>query len=89
MVPRRMHGPKKRGSNQRLKKLRKEQFRELHYLSNIVRAIKLNRMWHAWSRKNNLSGVIGKPEGKRPLGRTRHWWNDNIKRTLEIYDKKR
>jgi hypothetical protein len=22
--------------------------------------------------------MIGKPEGKRPLGRPRHWWEDNI-----------
>jgi len=23
--------------------------------------------------------LLGKPEGKRPLGRTRHRWEDNIK----------
>jgi hypothetical protein len=23
--------------------------------------------------------LVGKPEGKRPLGRPRHWWIDNIK----------
>jgi hypothetical protein len=23
--------------------------------------------------------LVGKPEGKRPLGRTRHRWMDNIK----------
>jgi hypothetical protein len=23
--------------------------------------------------------LVGKPEGKRPLGRTRHRWEDNIK----------
>ena len=26
---------------------------------------------------------MGKPEGKRPLGRPRHRWEDNIKRGLE------
>jgi hypothetical protein len=25
---------------------------------------------------------IGKPEGNRPLGRTRHWWEVNIKMDL-------
>jgi hypothetical protein len=27
--------------------------------------------------------LVGKPEGKRPLGRTRHKWEDNIKMDLQ------
>jgi len=27
--------------------------------------------------------LVGKPEGKRPLGRPRHKWEDNIKVDLE------
>jgi hypothetical protein len=27
--------------------------------------------------------LVGKPEGKRPLGRHRRRWEDNIKRDLE------
>jgi len=27
--------------------------------------------------------VVGKPEGKRPLGRHRHRWEDNIKPDLQ------
>jgi len=27
--------------------------------------------------------LVGKPEGKRPLGRPRHKWEDNIKRDLQ------
>ena len=27
--------------------------------------------------------LVGKPEGKRPLGRPRHRWEDNIKMGLE------
>jgi hypothetical protein len=26
--------------------------------------------------------VVGKPEGERPLGRPRHWWEDNIRMEL-------
>jgi hypothetical protein len=26
--------------------------------------------------------LVGRPEGKRPLGRPRHRWEDNIKRDL-------
>jgi hypothetical protein len=27
--------------------------------------------------------LVGKPDGKRPLGRPRHGWEDNIKMDLE------
>jgi len=27
--------------------------------------------------------LVGKPEGKRPLGRPRHRWEDNIKMDLQ------
>jgi hypothetical protein len=27
--------------------------------------------------------LVGKPEGKRPLGRVRHRWEDNIKMDLQ------
>ena len=27
--------------------------------------------------------IVGKPEGKRPLGRPRHKWEDNIKMDLQ------
>jgi hypothetical protein len=27
--------------------------------------------------------VVGKPEGKRPIGRPRHRWEDNIKMDLQ------
>jgi hypothetical protein len=27
--------------------------------------------------------LVGKPEGKRPLGRNRHRWEDNIKMDLQ------
>ena len=28
-------------------------------------------------------GLVGKPEGKRPLGRSRHRWEDNINMHLQ------
>jgi hypothetical protein len=28
--------------------------------------------------KNAYKTLVGKPEGKRPLGRTRHRWEDNF-----------
>jgi hypothetical protein len=38
-------------------------------------------MWHAW--KRGVYRVLGgRPEGKRPLGRPRRRWEDNIKLDL-------
>jgi hypothetical protein len=34
-------------------------------------------MWHEWGRR--VTCIVGKPEGKRPLGRPRRRWIDNIK----------
>ena len=51
--------------------------------------IKLRRMrWagHAaltWERRCVNKGMVGKTEGKRPLGRPRHRWEDIIKIDLQ------
>jgi hypothetical protein len=61
---------------------------ELHSLyssPNIVRVIKSWRMrWaghvaHMRERRGVYRVFVGSPEGKRPLGRPRLWWEDNIK----------
>jgi hypothetical protein len=33
-------------------------------------------------KRNAYMILVGKPEGKRPLGRPRRWWADNIKMDL-------
>jgi len=34
-------------------------------------------MWHIWVRRGGVYRVLlGKPEGRRPLGRPRHRWVD-------------
>jgi hypothetical protein len=38
-------------------------------------------MWHAWER-NVYRVLMGKPEGKRPLGRPRRRWKDEIRMDL-------
>jgi len=56
---------------------------------NIVRVIKSRRMRWAGhvARMRERRGVyrvlVGKPEGKRPLGRPRRRWEDNIKLDLQ------
>ena len=51
---------------------------------NIVRVVKSRRMrWtghvaHMGEDRGVPRVLVGKPEGKRPLGRPRHGWEDNI-----------
>jgi hypothetical protein len=40
-------------------------------------------MWHAWGEGRGVYRVlVGRPEGKRQLGRPRRRWEDNIKMDL-------
>jgi hypothetical protein len=34
-------------------------------------------------KRNACRIIVGKPERKRPLGKPRHWWVDNIKMDLK------
>jgi hypothetical protein len=70
------------------RKLHNDELHSLYSSPNIVRVIKSRRMgWagHA-ARMGKGRGVyrflVGRPEGKRPLGRPRHRWEDNIKMDL-------
>jgi hypothetical protein len=38
-------------------------------------------MWHAWERRM-YKVLVGKPEGKRPLGRPRRRWEDGVRMDL-------
>jgi len=66
-----------------------EELNDLYCSPNIVRVIKSRRMRWAGhvARMGERSGVyrvlMGKPEGKRPVGRPRLRWEDNIKMDLE------
>jgi hypothetical protein len=39
-------------------------------------------MWREWGEMNVYSLLVGKPEERRPLGRPRRRWIDNIKKDL-------
>jgi hypothetical protein len=70
------------------RKLHNEEFHNLYSSPSVIRIIKSRRMrWAghvAWmgEKRNVYRLLVGKPEGKRPLGRPRHRWMDNIKMDL-------
>jgi hypothetical protein len=39
-------------------------------------------MLHVWDRRDSYRVLVGKPEGKRPFGRPKRKWEDNIKINL-------
>ena len=66
-----------------------EELNDLYASSNIVRVIKSRRMRWAGhvarmgERRRVYRVLVGKPEGKGPLGRPRRRWEDNIKMDLQ------
>ena len=68
---------------------RNEELNDLHSSPNIARVIKSIRMRRAGhvARMGEERGVyrflLGKPEGRRPLGRPRRRWVDNIRMDLQ------
>jgi hypothetical protein len=71
--------------------LHNDELHSLYSSLNIVWVIKSRRMRGAGhvARMGEGRGVyrvlVGRLEGKRPLGRHRHRWEDNIKRDLREY----
>jgi hypothetical protein len=63
------------------RKLHNKELHNLYSLSNIIRMIRPRKMrWACTGEKRNVYRIlVGKPEGKRPLGRLRCRWEDNIK----------
>jgi len=88
-VLRRVFGPKRDAVTGEWRKLHCEEFRDLYSLPNIVRVVKSRRMRWAGNVARMGEGrvvhrvLVGKPEGKRPLGRPRRRWEDNIKMDLQ------
>jgi len=79
---RRIFGPKRAEGTGEWRKLHKEELNAMYTSPSIVRVIKLRRMRWAGHvarmgerRSEALYRVlVGKPEGKRPLGRPRGRW---------------
>ena len=88
-VLRRVFGPKRDEVTEEWRKLHNEELSDLYSLPNIMRVVKSRRMrWeghvaHMGEGRGVHRVLVGKPEGKRPLGRPRRRWEKKIKMDLQ------
>jgi hypothetical protein len=84
---RKIFGPKRKEDGS-WRKLHNDELHSLYSSPNIVTVIKSRRMRWAGQVARMGKGrcvyrdLVGRPEGKRPLGRPRRRWEDNIKMDL-------
>jgi hypothetical protein len=83
----RIFGPKREEGGSR-KRVHNDELHSLYSSPNVVTVIKARRMRWAGHVARMGEGrcvyrvLVGRPEGKRPLGRPRRRWEDNIKMDL-------
>jgi hypothetical protein len=87
-VLRRIFGPKRNQVTGEWRKLHNEELHDLYCLPSIIRIIKSRRMRWAGhvarigEKRNAYRLLVGKPEGKRLLGRPRCRWVDTTRMDL-------
>jgi hypothetical protein len=88
-VLRRIFGPKRDEATGDWRRLHNEELNDLYSSPNIIRVIKSRKMRWAGhvTRMGDKRGadriLVGRPEGRSPLGRPRRRWEDNIKMDLK------
>jgi hypothetical protein len=88
-VLRRIFGPKRDEATGEWRRLRNEELNGLYSSPNIIRVIKSRRMrWvehvaRMGEKRGAYRILVGRPEGRRPLGRPRLTWEDNIRMDLQ------
>jgi hypothetical protein len=87
-VLRRISGPKRDEVTGELRKLHNEKLNDLYSSPSIIRIMKARRMRWAGhvarmgEKRNVYRLLVGKPEGRRPLGRPKRRCVDNIRMDL-------
>jgi hypothetical protein len=87
-VLRRIFGPKRDEMTGECRKLHNEELHNLYSSPDIIKQIKSRRMrWaghvaRVGEERKVYKVLVGKPEGKRPLGRPRRRWEDGIRMDL-------
>jgi hypothetical protein len=87
-VLRRIFGPKRDEVTGEWRKLHNKELHILYSSPDIIRQVKSRRMRWAGhvarmgEERKVYKVLVGKPEGKRPLGRLRHRWEDGIRMDL-------
>jgi hypothetical protein len=87
-VLRRIFGPKRDEVTGEWRRLHNKELYALCSSPNIIRMIKSRRLRWAGhvarmgERRGAYRALVGKREGRRPLGRPRRRWEDNIKMDL-------
>jgi hypothetical protein len=77
----RIFGPKREEVTGDWRKLHYEELHNLYSSPNIIRIMKSRRRWaghvaRMGEKRNPYRRLVGKPEGKRPLGRPKRRWVD-------------
>jgi hypothetical protein len=92
MVLRRIYGPNRDEVTGKRRKLHNEELHNLYSSPDIIRQIKSRRKRWAvhvarmGEERKVYKVLVGKPEGKRPLGRPRRRWEDGIRMDLREID---
>jgi hypothetical protein len=88
-VLRRIFGPKRDEVTGEWRRLHNKELYVLYSSPNIIRVMKSRRLRLAGhvarmgERRGAYRALVGKPAGRRPLGRPRLRWEDNIKMDLK------
>jgi hypothetical protein len=81
----RIFGPKRDEVTRGLRKLHNEELYSFYSSSSMVKSIRMRWTGHVvriGKTRNAYKILVGRPEGKRPLGGLRRMWADNIKMDL-------